>query len=129
MNWHKHHINNIDDNPIDEIYTILDYGEEDGFAKKFSIVYNYPLGEKWQTLVKEPNYYVVFVANGNYSDNDDYLGYEFEHPSMIQVFDSENKAKEYIEQFQIPFYMSGYLESHILEKEEVKNTINKRKVV
>lgn len=128
MNWHKHHINNIDNNPIDEIYIILDYGE-DGFAKKFSIVYNYPLGEKWQTLTKEPNYYVVFVANGNFNGGNDYLGYEFEHPSMLQVFDSENEAKEYIERFQIPFYTSGYLESHILEEDEVKNTINKRKVV
>ena len=138
--WHEHHTNNIDQNPIDEIYTILAYNDDEGFCKKFSIKFQYEVDENFCTRTtdyKNAKFFNVFVSNGikaspkhEKDGHSVYSGYYFEdYDTLLYTTDSLDSAKRYIEEFQLAFYLSGYLESHIHDEKEVKEIINKRQLV
>lgn len=117
--WKEHYSNNINTNPLDEYYCIVDCGN---YARKYGIVPQYPSKDGVTVSLKDdPEYYILFESRGNKASDtdrnklfyemcnfDDYL---FENPSFIRVFKTLDEAKKraYV-QYKTIF---GYVLSHI----------------
>ena len=118
MHWKEFHANNISSNPMEEYYCILDCGN---YARKYSIVPQYPSQDGvCIDRNSEPEYYVLFEANGHKATDDDkqaifypqtnFSGYLFKTPSFIRVFKTLKEAKQRAHYQYVAIY--GYVASH-----------------
>ena len=125
-NWHIHHKVGNNTDQIDQIYTIVDFG--DGCFKKYSIHFQYPMmGNRYIPIVsnnyEDAKYFIVQSASG-YRDNtgvpvwNSFDGFIFETPELEYVTESFDDAKRYIEEFILEFLFSGYFESFSCTTEE-----------
>ena len=100
--WKEHKSNNIDTNPLEEIYCIVDIGDS---AKKYSIKYQMFEGDGFPMNSKDKaQYYILFETNGKKATTDDkkdwfykschYDNYLFKNETFIKVFTSLEEAKK-----------------------------------
>ena len=118
MHWKEWRANNIDSNPIEELYCILDC---DTYARKYSIVPQYPSTDGVCVYRdQEPEYYILFEASGHKATEEEqqaifyqqmnYSGYLFKTPSFIRVFKTLDDAKKRAYHQYTAVY--GYVASH-----------------
>lgn len=99
--WKEHKVNNIETNPLDEIYCIVDVGS---CAKKYSIKYQMEDGSRSANSSDEKaKYYILFETHGQKAtvqDKEDFFyklsnvdGYVFGHETFIKVFEDLDEAK------------------------------------
>lgn len=68
MVWHEKCVNNIDENPLEEYYCLIDVGE--GCVRKYSIKPQYPLEDDSLIIEnhsKEPELYILFESRCHYA--------------------------------------------------------------
>lgn len=131
--WHIHKTNNIETNPIDEIFCIF-YDEKNDFAKKFAIRFQYPRDEKYLTHPTEnfedAEYFILFLSHGKKDDLENKLGFggfSFGHDTLLYVSDDIELQKKSVAEFYMPanLYPLGHIAS---SQEEFNEWVNDWKI-
>lgn len=123
--WKEHRVNNIDTNPIENIYCIIDVGES---ARRYSIQPQYPLHKEGyiDTINDKPELYILFEDIGRKATIEEknnwicksnlYDDYCFNGKGFIRAFKTLEEAKEQAYKQYIAIF--GYALSHIVDDVE-----------
>ena len=114
LKWHKKYVNNIETNPIECLYCIIDYG--DGNGRMYRIQAMRKADYNGRIEIKDGyKYFLFFESYVKKADteildglerNSYYLGYQVESETLIQIYDSMEDAKRraYVQYYAIYGY-------------------------